>query len=82
MHFRLGSAYFELQNWEFARQSFEKAAELSHTMAPAAYNAALCYVRLGYYRDAVKWYEEYLRRNPSAPDRNDVEATIRALKNR
>jgi len=80
MHFRLGSGYFELQNWEFARQSFEKAAELNPKLAPAAYNVGLCYVRLGYYRDAVKWYEEYLRRSPSASDRSDVEQTISRLR--
>jgi tetratricopeptide (TPR) repeat protein len=81
MHFRLGAAYFELQNWDFAKQSFEKAAELNPKLSPAVYNVGLCYVRLGYYREAVKWYEEYLRRNPNATDRSDVEATIRRLKN-
>ena len=81
MHFRLGSAYFELQNWEFARQSFEKAAQLDPKLAPALYNVALCYVKLGYYKDAIKWYEEYLRRNPSTTDRAEVETTIAKLKN-
>jgi tetratricopeptide (TPR) repeat protein len=81
MHFRLGSAYFELQNWDFAKQSFEKAAELNPKLSAAVYNVAVCYLRQGYYRDAAKWYEEYLRRNPNASDRSDVEATIRRLKN-
>jgi tetratricopeptide (TPR) repeat protein len=78
--FWLGAAYFELQNWEFARQSFEKAAERNPKLPPAVYNVALCYVKPGYYRDAVRWYEEYLRRDPSASDRSDVETTIGKLK--
>jgi tetratricopeptide (TPR) repeat protein len=80
MHFRLGSAYFELKNWDFARQSFEKAAELNPKLASAVYNVGLCYANQGYYRDAIKWYEEYLRRNPNGSDRSDVEAAIRRLK--
>jgi tetratricopeptide (TPR) repeat protein len=81
MHFRLASAYFELQDWEFARQSFQKSAELNPKMFASIYNVALCYSKLGYYRDAITWYEEYLRRNPNASDRTDVEATIKTLKN-
>jgi tetratricopeptide (TPR) repeat protein len=69
MHFRLGSTYFELKNWDFARQSFEKAAELNPKLAAAVYNVGLCYANQGYYRDAVKRYEEYLRRNPNGSDR-------------
>jgi tetratricopeptide (TPR) repeat protein len=59
----------------------EKASELDSTMAPAAYNVGLCYVKLGYYREAPRWYEEYLRRNPTAQDRAEVETTIKKLKN-
>lgn len=81
MHFRLASAYFELQNWDFARQSFEKAAEINPKLAAALYNVGLCYAKQGYYRDAAKWYEEYLRRNPNGSDRSDVEAAIKKLRN-
>ena len=80
MHFRLTSAYFELQDWDFARQSFQKSAELNPRMFASIYNVALCYSKLGYYRDAITWYDEYLRRNPNASDRTGVEATIKALK--
>jgi tetratricopeptide (TPR) repeat protein len=36
MHFTLGSAYFDVQNWELSKQSFEKAAELDKTDFAAA----------------------------------------------
>lgn len=80
MHFRLGSAYFELQNWEFARESFERAAELQPTDPASAYNVALSYQRLRYFIDAAKWYEEYLRRKPNANDRSEIIELIRTLR--
>ncbi|MGB8521979.1 MAG: tetratricopeptide repeat protein [Candidatus Acidiferrales bacterium] len=80
MHFNLGSAYFDLENWTFARDSFEKSAELNPKDAPSAYNVALCFIRMNYKLDAAKWYEEYLRRNPSASDAAQIRATIRRLR--
>lgn len=71
-HFRLGSAYFELKDWEEARQSFEKAAQLDSSDTAAPYNVALCLVHLGYYRDAITWYREVLRRDPKYSDRDQI----------
>jgi tetratricopeptide (TPR) repeat protein len=68
IHFRLGSAYFTLQNWDFAQQNFDKAPELDSKMPAAVYCG-----------DAPKWYKEFLRRNPSASDRSNVEASTNAL---
>ena len=80
MHFNLGSAYFEIENWEFARQSYEKAAELSPRDSAAAYNVALSLARLGYYRDAAKWFEEVLRRDPNHRDRQEILSRIQLLR--
>ena len=80
MHFKLGSAYFEVENWEFARQSFEKAAKLDLKDDAAPYNIALCFVRLGYQGDAVRWYEEVLRRNPNHSQKQEILARIQLLR--
>jgi tetratricopeptide (TPR) repeat protein len=80
MHFTLGSAYFQLENWELSRQSFEKAAELDKTDFAAPYNIALCFTNLGYSRDAANWYEEALRRDPNNAKRTDILARIQALR--
>lgn len=80
MHFRLGMAYFDTENWEFARQSFQKAAELNPKDPAAPYNVALCFQRLGLYIDAAHWYEEVLRRDPNRSDRDDLLNLIRILK--
>jgi Flp pilus assembly protein TadD len=80
MHFRLGSAYFEIENWELSRQSFEKASQLNPKDAEAAYNVAICLVRLGLTRDAATWYEESLKRNPNQANRQEILTQIQALR--
>jgi tetratricopeptide (TPR) repeat protein len=80
MHFHLGTAYSETENWEFAQQSFQKAAELNPKDAAAAYNVALCLVRLHFDRDAASWYEEVLRRDPNYPKRKDILGIIPTLR--
>jgi tetratricopeptide (TPR) repeat protein len=80
MHFTLGSAYFEAENYLLARQSYEKAAEMNPKDDAAAHNVAICNARLGYYRDAAKWFEEALRRNPNRTDRTDLQERIRLLR--
>ena len=80
MHFRLAASYFEMENWDLARQSFEKAAELDPIGDASAYNAAICYQRLGYYVDAAHWYEEALRRNPNRSDSAEIRGRIKALR--
>jgi tetratricopeptide (TPR) repeat protein len=80
MHFHLGSAYFEVENSRAAIQSFQKASELDPKDTAAVYNIALCYTRLGYYRDAASWYEEVLRRNPNHKDKQDILNRIRVLR--
>lgn len=80
MHFRLGACYFELQNWEFARQSFEKAEELNQADTAAPYNVALSLQNLGYRGDAAKWYEEVLRRDPNYQDKVEVQKRINLFK--
>jgi hypothetical protein len=80
MHFTLGSAYFELENWELSRQSFEKTAELDKTDFAAPYNIALCMAHLGYSRDAANWFEGALRRDPNNPKRADILVRVQELR--
>lgn len=79
MHFTLGSAYFQLKNWKLAESSFERAAHLDAKEPASAYNTALCFQDMSDYSDAVTWYREYLRRAPSAKDKQQVAARIALL---
>lgn len=80
MHFSLGSAYFELENWQLAKQSFEKGSELDPNDTAGPYNIALCLIHLSYYLDAAKWFEEVLRRNPNHPQRQEILQKIQTLR--
>jgi tetratricopeptide (TPR) repeat protein len=80
MHFLLGNAYFDTENWESAKQSFQKASELDRKDPLSAYNVALCFQRMRINVDAAYWYEEYLRRKPDADDRDRVRDLIRLLR--
>ncbi len=80
MHFALGAAEFDLENWDLARQSFQKAAELSPKDDASAYNIGLCFQRQGYFIDAAHWYEEVLRRNPNRSDRQELLQRIDTLR--
>ena len=80
MHFHLGTAYFETENWQFARQSYEKAAELMPKEDASAYNVALCFQRMGLFIDAARWYEEVLKRNPGRTDRQELLNRIATLR--
>jgi tetratricopeptide (TPR) repeat protein len=82
MHFNLGSAYFETENWQFAKQSYEKAAEFMPTSDASAYNVALCLQRLGLYLDSAHWYEEAMRRNPNRTDKQELLNRVGALRGR
>lgn len=79
MHFHLGGAYFETENWQFARQSYEKAAELMPQEDASAYNVALCLQRMGLYIDAAHWYQEVLKRNPGRTDKQELLNRIATL---
>jgi tetratricopeptide (TPR) repeat protein len=81
MHFNLASAYFELENWPFAVQSYRKAAELMPEDPAAAYDIALCHQRMGQFIDAAHWYQEYLKRKPDADDKAEILKLIGQLKN-
>lgn len=80
MHFNLAFAYFNLENWELAAQSYKKAVELNKSDPSSPYNLALCMLKLGYYDDAARWFEEVLRRNPNHPDRQSIQSRISTLR--
>jgi tetratricopeptide (TPR) repeat protein len=80
MHFMLAAAYFEIENWEFAKQSFEKAAQLDPKNDAAAYNVALCLLLLRDGAGAAQWFQEVLRRNPGHPQKEEIAGRIQALR--
>ena len=64
IHFRVGSCYFDSQNWSLAATSFRLAAEADRTDAASAYNLGLSLLNQGYNSDAHQWFREALNRKP------------------
>lgn len=73
-----GTKYYDLNKFEAALKSFEKAY-WNYEEPAFLYNIAQCYRQLDRKTDAVKFYRSYLRKVPDAPNRADVERTIATL---
>ena len=82
MHFTLGSAHFELDQWPEAVQAFKKAAELMPDDSVSAYNVAVSLYNSRYYTDATRWYRETLRREPNRANRTEILRMIDELSKR
>jgi tetratricopeptide (TPR) repeat protein len=64
MVFRLGSCYFDTENWSQAATNFQLVANAEKANAGAAFNLGLSLERQGYSSDAQIWFREALKRNP------------------
>lgn len=77
-HFQKGHAAFQKRDYRVAIQEFELAAQ----QVPSAdlwYNIARAHEELSEHEKAVENYRRYLRDRVDPPDREQVEARIRAL---
>ncbi|MBV9084838.1 MAG: tetratricopeptide repeat protein [Acidobacteriaceae bacterium] len=79
MHFQLGLAYFKLRDWESAKDSFERAANLDPNDPEAAYNVAASYQNMHSRRDAIAWYKQVISRDATYAQKNDVAGSIADL---
>ncbi len=66
-------------DYEAAILEFQAAFEIKEDPAPL-YNLGKSYERLARYEEAIEYYEQYLALAPEAPDRADVEETIKRLR--
>ena len=80
MHFRLGTAYFSLEQWKSAETEFETASRMNPKDDTSTYDVALSLARQGFFKDAIPWYEETLRRNPTTKDREEIMKRIQELR--
>ena len=79
--FERGLVMYRRGEYEAALQAFTEAYRFAR-LPDIVYNLARTCERMEKTRDAIDYYREYLRRRPDAPDRADVEATIRTLEGR
>lgn len=76
MHFALGSAYFNLEDWRQARESFSKAYELDPKEPAALYNLALAYARDSFFSQAATLLQQLQREHAAYAAKKDVARLI------
>jgi tetratricopeptide (TPR) repeat protein len=80
-HLRAGIAYYDEGRYPEAVHEMQAAYSLV-ALPDLQYDLAQCYERLARYEDAASAYEQYLRGNPSADDRQMVQTRIANLRAR
>ena len=81
-YYVLGQVLGTKQDWAQAAEAFARAAAIDPASATAAHNAGMAYKNAGRGADAIRWYEEALRRNPNMKERDQIRATIAQLRGR
>lgn len=76
----LGQALGAQKQWIPAAEALMEAARIDSTNPYPAFNAGVSFENAGRPADALRWYEEALRRNPNMKERDRVVALIRKLK--
>jgi tetratricopeptide (TPR) repeat protein len=75
VRYRRGVEAYEEGRFREAIDLFLDADELAPSAA-LSFNIASAYERIGEPASALRWYRDYLRRDPAAADRAQVEATV------
>lgn len=73
-----GRRHYDLNEFTQALESF-KRAYVAFEDPVFLFNIAQCHRQLGNRDDAIKFYRSYLRNQPDAPNRDEVNATIARL---
>ena len=78
----MGKIYRELKQFDQAETNFKKAKELSkNKLADVHWELALLYYyNLNRYADAADELELYLKANPNADNKNQIEKLIKSLR--
>jgi tetratricopeptide (TPR) repeat protein len=74
-HFRAGQKHYNLNEFPDALMEFKEAYRL-HSDPVFLYNIGQCERQLGHLEDAARFYRNYLREYPKAPNRQEVERRI------
>jgi tetratricopeptide (TPR) repeat protein len=81
VRFKAGQRAYVEREYRRAIGEFTAANRL-HPNPQFAYNIGRCHEQLGEYADAVRFYREYLRAVPEAPDKGEVSQHIADLERR
>ena len=79
LHYKSGMKLYKEGKYIEAKREFYLSYSLSKN-ADLLYNIARCYERIKDYKNAVKYYERYLKEKVEPPDKEAVEQHIKELK--
>jgi tetratricopeptide (TPR) repeat protein len=79
-HYENGMAHFNLEEWDAAIEEW-KSGYRAKPVAQFLYNIAQAYRLSKHYEEALSFYQRYLRADPKAPNRVEVEGHITKLTN-
>ena len=80
IHYNLGFCLHECGEYAPAIHEFQTALQLDPGMSDCVVNIANCYQMQGRAREAVDWFEAYLKRHPRNADSEEIRGMIRSLK--
>jgi hypothetical protein len=80
-YFQAGVALYDQAKYEEALNEFQRAQALSHN-AELYFNMAACEEHMDHYQAAALLLKQYLLERPEAPDKENVNARIKALEQR
>jgi len=79
IHFEAAKKLYKSEKYSEALDLFMKAYS-RYPKPEILYNIGKCYEKLGDYKNAIKFYEQYLLLNPVAEDRTEVQELVKNLK--
>jgi tetratricopeptide (TPR) repeat protein len=79
IHFEAAKKLYKNDKYSEALELFMKAYA-RYPKPEILYNIGKCYDKLGDYKNAIKFYEQYILLNPKAEDKAEVEELIKNLK--
>ena len=79
-HYMLGQALGSLKRWAEAGATFEEAAKIDKANPYPMLNAGIAYENAGRVPDAIRCYEEMLRRGPKIKEADQIRSVLARLK--
>jgi tetratricopeptide (TPR) repeat protein len=79
IQFNLGLCYGEIGNFPKAIAAYEQALKLDRRMTEAIPNIGTCYQMMNQPKQAMGWFQEYIKREPNASDAAQIRGMIAAM---
>lgn len=80
IHYNLGFCFHECGEYDSAIREFQTALQIDPRMSDCVINIANCYQMQGRAKEAVDWFESYLRKHPRETESEEIRGMIRSLK--